>query len=117
MICEKFRSVLAERLELFEFGEEDLDEVSPFVHVRVDFQRLFAPRALRKDDVSTALVHLLDTPVGVKRRVDKDGIKVYAFDQGSNTECVMPVARQEFKAHESAQRVGRGEDFCRPAAS
>ena len=42
--------------ELFEFAEEVLDQMAPFVHLLVDGEGLSAARMLRDDDLGAALV-------------------------------------------------------------
>ena len=39
--------------EFFEFTEEVLDEMTPFVHLGVDLERDGAPRVLRNHDLGT----------------------------------------------------------------
>src|SRR5712664_2040150 len=46
--------------EFFQFAEEILDQVAPFVNVRVDVERLGAPGMLRDYDLRLAFVHVFD---------------------------------------------------------
>ncbi len=41
--------------ELFEFAEEILDQVTPFVHFVIERNRLCSPRMLRDDDLGATL--------------------------------------------------------------
>ena len=51
-----FVAAHGDALELFEFAEEILDQMTPFVHFQVDLERLASPRMLGDDDFRAALV-------------------------------------------------------------
>ena len=64
--------LVASHCDAFEFlqlAEEILDEVTPFVDVLVDIERLGAPLMLRDDDLRLAFVQVFDDPVGIKSLV------------------------------------------------
>jgi hypothetical protein len=52
--------------ELLEFAEEVLDQMTPFVHFRVERQGLGAAWMLRDDDLGAALVEVGDEGVAVE---------------------------------------------------
>jgi hypothetical protein len=54
--------------KLFEFAEEILDQMTPFVHLVVDRKRLGSSRMLRDDDLGAALVEIGDDGVKPCRR-------------------------------------------------
>jgi hypothetical protein len=51
--------------EFLQLAEEILDEVTPFVDVLVDIERLGAPLMLRDDDLRLGFVQAFDDPVGI----------------------------------------------------
>lgn len=104
-------------LELFEFTEEVLDEVTPFVHLLVDGDRGAALLHLGNNDFGPSFVELIDDPVGVEGLVGDQGIKFDIADQRRNADTVVAVARQELEAHQIAKCIGEREDLGRPAAS
>lgn len=114
MVC--FFAAHGDGLELLELGEEVFDEMPPFVDFQIDLQRRLALRSLGDNDLGAALVHLFDDPVGIEGLVGQDGVKFDALDQRRDTDCVIAVAGQQLEAHEIAQGVRQGNDFCCPAA-
>lgn len=103
-------------LELFEFAEEVLDQVTTFVEVRVDDQRFAASWVLRNTDQRPAFVHLRDDPVAVEGLVGQHRIEADAVDQGGHAGRVETVPRQQDEAHEVAQSIRQRQNFGGPAA-
>ena len=68
--------------EFFQFAEEILDQVAPFVNVRVDVERLGAPGILGDYDLRLAFVQVCDDPVGIKSLVGDQTTEFDVFDQG-----------------------------------
>ena len=102
--------------EFFEFAEEILDQVAPFVHLVVDGQRLvrrgcwemtiLAPRWLR-----SAMMALLSKALSAIKPPKQTPLMSGATPTVSNR---WPGSRH--KAHKIAERVGEREDFGRHAA-
>jgi hypothetical protein len=101
--------------EFLQLAEEILDEVTPFVYVLVDIERLGAPLMLRDDDLRLAFVQVFDDPVGIKSLVGDQATEFDIFDQGRDADGVEAVAGQKGKPHQIPQRVGQREDFGGPA--
>lgn len=102
--------------ELFEFAEEILDQVPPFVHLGVDGQRLFSAWVLGDDDLGPALVEVGDNGVAVKGLVGDQSVEADAVDERFEANRVEPLTGQQAKAHKVAERVAGGEDLGRHAA-
>lgn len=64
MVC--FAGSHGDAFELFEFTEEVLDQMPPFVYLGVNSELLGAARVLRDDDLRPARVEILDDPVRVE---------------------------------------------------
>ena len=102
--------------EFLQLAEEILDEVTPFVDVLVDIERLGAPLMLRDDDLRLAFVQVFDDPVGIKSLVGDQGAEFDILDQGREADGVEAVAGQKDKPHQIIpERVGQREDFGGPA--
>jgi len=71
---------------------------------------------LGDDDLCTARIEIGDDGVGVERLVGDQSTELDAFDQRRNTDGIEALSRQEFKAHEVAQRIGEGQDLGRHTA-
>ena len=102
--------------ELFDLTEEILDEMSPFVDLQIDVQRLKPPRMLRDDNFGPACSHLVDNPVCVERLVSQDGVEFHALDQRRNADRIKSIARHEFEPDKVAERIAQSKDLCGPAA-
>lgn len=100
-----FASAHGDALELFEFAKEVFDQVSPFVHLQVDVDGADPLRPLRYDDLCPALVEFFDDPVGIEGFVAEQGVELDPFDERSNADGVIAVARQQYEAHEIAQGI------------
>jgi len=102
--------------ELLEFAEEVLDQMTPFVHFRVERQGLGAAWMLRDDDLGAALVELSDDVVAVEGFVGDESVELEAVDERGNADGIEAMARQECEAYEIAQGIGQGQDLGRHAA-
>jgi hypothetical protein len=101
--------------EFLEFAEEILDQVTPFVNVLVDVERLGAPGMLRDDDLRLAFVHVFDDPVGIKSLVSDQAAEFDVLDQGRDADGIKAMAREQDEPHQIPERVGQREDFGGPA--
>ena len=102
--------------EFLQLAEEILDEVTPFVDVLIDIERLGAPLMLRDDDLRLAFVQVFDDPVGIKSLVGDQAAEFDILDQGREADGVEAVAGQKDKPHQIIpERVGQREDFGGPA--
>ena len=90
--------------------------MAPFVHLKIDFEGMQALWPLGDDDLGAALIEFLDDPVGVERLIGEQGIERDPVDKRFDTDCVVAISGQQNEAHEVAERVGKREDFGRPAA-
>ena len=102
--------------EFLELAEEIFDQVTPFVNVLVDVERLSAPLMLRDDDLGLAFVEVFDDPVGIKSLVGDQATKFDVLDQGRDAGGVEAMARQQDEPYQIPECVGQREDFGRPAA-
>jgi len=103
-------------LELLEFGEEVLDEMSPFIDFQVDIERRLASRHLRDNDLGAALVQFFDDPIGVESLVGEQGVEVNAVDQRCDANGIVAVSWQQFEGDEVAKGVGQRQDLGGPTA-
>ena len=103
-------------LELLELAKEVLDQVTPFVHVGIEGQRLRASWMLGDDGLGAALVQVRDNVIAVERRVTDQRPKGDPVDERRNANRVEPLPRQKHEAHEIAERVGEGQDLGGQAA-
>ena len=102
--------------EFLQLAEEILDQVTPFVNVLVDVERLGAPGMLRDDDLRLAFVHVFDDPVGIKSLVRDQTAEFDVLDQRRDANGVKAMAGEEDEPHQIPERVGQHEDFGGPAA-
>src|SRR5258708_7896374 len=116
----KLWSVLSARMgdafELFEFTEEVLDEMTPFVHLGVDLEGDGAARMLRNYDLGTALIEIGDDVVAVEGLVGDQRAEFDPLDERRNADGIEALSRQQHESNEVAQGVGEGQDFGRHAA-
>lgn len=68
--------------ELFEFAEEILDQMTPFVHLGIERHRLCSARMLGNDDLGATLVHIGDEGVAVEGLVGDQSAEGEVFDSG-----------------------------------
>jgi hypothetical protein len=101
--------------EFLQLAEEVLDQMTPFVDVLVDIDRLGAPLMLRDDDLRPAFVQVFDDPVGIESLVGDQAAEFDILDQGRDADSIEAVAGQKDKSHQIAERVGQREDFGSPA--
>ena len=102
--------------EFLQLAEEVLDQMTPFVDVLVDIERLGAPLMLRDDDLRLAFVQVFDDPVGIKSLVGDQAAEFDILDEGREADGVEAVAGQKDKPHQIIpERVGQREDFGGPA--
>ena len=83
----------------------------PLIDVKVDVQRGGALRPLRDADLGTALVHLVDDPVGIKGFVSDQAIEGDILDQGGNADRAEALSWHQHEPDEIAEGVGQREDF------
>ena len=102
--------------EFLQFAEEILDQVAPFVNVRVDVERLGAPGMLGDYDLRLAFVQVCDDPVGIKSLVGDQTTEFDVFDQGRDADGVKAMAGEQDEPHQIPKCVGQREDFGGPAA-
>ena len=102
--------------EVLQLAEEVLDQVTPFVIVLVDIERLGAPGMLRDDDLGLALVHVFDDPIGIKSLVSDQATEFDVLGQGRDADGVKAMAGELNEPHQIPECVGQREDFGGPAA-
>src|SRR4249919_160430 len=102
--------------ELLEPAEEVLDQMPPFVHLRVDGERRCAARMLGDDDRGAARVEIGDDGIAVEGLVGDQRVEGQSLDERRNADRVEALSRQQHKAHEIAERIGERQDFGGHAA-
>ncbi|CAH0356994.1 hypothetical protein SPH9361_04643 [Sphingobium sp. CECT 9361] len=107
---------MAMRLNSFEFAEEVLDQVPPFVHLSVQRDGFGAARVLRNDDFCAALVKICDDVVAVEGFVGEQGSELDTLDQRGDTDTVEAVAGHQAEADKVAQGIGQRQYPRRHAA-
>ena len=113
------RAVVAgsDATELFDFLEEVLDQVAPFVHFPV-IQDCSSSTGIGRDNGQRAsLVQLRPEPVTVKGLIADQRLQGDASNQRCRTDTVVPLARQQNEAHEIAERIDQRDDFRRQIAA
>jgi hypothetical protein len=90
-----FVGAYGDALELFEFAEEVLDEMAPFVHLEIDIEGFASPWMLGDDGFRAAHIEVLDDAVGVEGLVGNQGVKLQAFDEWRKANSVEALSRQE----------------------
>ncbi len=111
-----FVAARGDTLELLELAEEILDQVTPFVHLLIDLNRLFSLRALGDHDFGPALVQGVDDPIAVKRLIGQQGLEIDPLDQGRHANRVIAIPGEKLEANKIAQRIRQREDLRRPPA-
>jgi len=102
--------------EFLQLAEEVLDQVTPFVNVLIDIERLGAPGMLRDDDLRLAFIQVFDDPVGIKGLVGDQAAEFDVLNQGRDTDGIKAMAGKQDEPHQVPERVGQREDFGGPAA-
>ena len=103
-------------LELFEFAEEVLDEVSPFVDFGVDLQGQPTLWHLGDDDLCTSFVQLGNNPVVVEGLVGDEAAELHVSDQRREAGRIVALAGQKDEPDQIAECVCEGQDLGGPAA-
>ena len=98
-------------LELLEFAEEALDEMTPFVYFGVERQRLGAAPMLGDDDLCAALVEVGHDGVAIEGLVGDQRAEIEPMDERRDADRIEPVPGQQNEAHEIAERSGEREDL------
>src|SRR5208337_3829514 len=112
----RFVGAHRDALELLEFTEEVLDQMTPFVHLCINRQRPGAARVLRDDDFGPARIEISDDGVAVKGFVGDQRVKAHPCDERRDAHGVEPMAGQEFKADEIAECIGQRQNLGGHAA-
>src|SRR3954464_3182583 len=99
--------------ELFQLGEGVLDEVAPAVHLVVEADGGLAVGLGRDHRGGTTIVKLRSEPVGVERFVAEQSAEDDTLDQRRYTDGVVALTGQQYEAHQSAERVDKGDDLGR----
>src|SRR6185312_7923818 len=102
--------------ELFEFAEEILDEMTPFVNLGIERNGLCSARMLGDDDLGAALVQLGNDAVAVEGLVGDQSVEEEAVDKRFDTDRIEALARQQDEADEVAEGIGKRQNFGRHAA-
>src|SRR5512134_2092428 len=103
--------------ELFDFLEEVLDQVAPFVHLAI-IRNFSGSTGIGRDDGQRAsLVQLSPEPVAVKGLIANQRVEGDATKQRRHTDTVVPLARQQNEAHEIAERIDQRHDLGRQTAA
>src|SRR3954452_16062056 len=103
--------------ELFDLGEEVLDEMAPLIHLEVA-GNAGGPVGLGRDHgQGAALVHVRADRLGVEGLVGEQGGEIEILGQRRDTDAVMALPREQDEAHQIAQRIDQGDDLGRQAAA
>jgi len=78
--------------EIFQIAEEILDQMPPTIHHLINLQRFFALWSLGNTNQRTALIHLVDDPVGIKCLIRQKRIELQPPDQRFNPDCIVTVS-------------------------
>ena len=111
-----FVGAQCDALELFEFTEEVLDQMPPFVHFGIDRQFAGSALMLGDDDLGAPFVEVGDDGVAVECLVGDQRVEADTIDERRHAERIEAVTGQQYEAHEIAKSVGQREDFGRHAA-
>jgi hypothetical protein len=111
-----FVAAHGDALELFDFAEEILHQMPPFVHLQVNIERFRAPRMLRDDNVCPSLPHFRDNPIRIKGLVGNEAAELEIFDEPFDADRVVTLSRQENKPNQVAERIGKRQNFGRQAS-
>jgi len=103
--------------ELFDFLEEVLDQVAPFVHFPVIWDCSGSTGIGRDDGQRASLVQLSPEPVTVKGLIADQRVEGDATKQRCHADTVVPLARQQNEAHEIAERIDERDDLGRQTAA
>src|ERR1700735_1511881 len=86
--CVGFVSAHCDTLELFEFTEEILDEMTPFIELFIDTQKSCASGVLGNDDLGAAFIQFGDDSVAVESLVGDQPTKGEAIDEGRHADRI-----------------------------
>lgn len=92
-----------------------LNEVPPFVHLGINFQRFLSLGPLRDNDLCAALVHIVDDPIAIEGLVGEQRIEPYAPDQRRDANRVTPVGGHQYEAHQVAEGIHQSQNLGGPA--
>lgn len=99
--------------ERFEIAKEVLDEMTP----AIDFEVAgYASRPIGlgwDHGGGAALTQLGADPVGIEGLVGKERAELDVFDERLDADAVVPLARQQDKARQIAERIDKRDDFAR----
>src|SRR5260370_10421813 len=101
--------------EFLEFAEEVLDQMAPFVHLGVDWERHGTARMLRNHDRGAALVEGGDDVVDVEGLVGDQRAEFNAVDERWDADRIGALSRQQHESDEIAERIGERQDLGRHA--
>lgn len=97
--------------EFLEFTEEVLDQMTPFVHFGIERNRLGSARMLGDDNLGAALVEIGNDAIAVEGLVGDQSAEGEAVDERFDADRIETLARQQDKAHEITEGVGKCQDF------
>src|SRR3954466_7927722 len=97
--------------ELFQLGEDVLDQVAPAVHVAVEVEAAFAAGFGRDHRCGAAGIEVRPDPVRVERLVAEQGVEIQTLDQRRHADGVVSLAGQQHEAQQIAERVDQGDDL------
>ncbi|MGX1500887.1 transposase [Labrenzia sp. MBR-25] len=89
-----FGGAHGDAFELFEFAEEVLDEVSPFVDLCIDLSRQGSAGMLRDHDLGAAFIEVSDNGIAVEGFVGEQSPKLDTVNQRCDSDAVKTVTRQ-----------------------
>src|SRR5690606_11564966 len=84
-------------LELLELAEEVLDQMAPFVHLGVDWQRPGPARMLGDDDLGATLVKIGDDGVAVEGLVGDQRAERDAVDERRHADRIVTMPGRSSK--------------------
>ena len=96
--------------ELFEFAEEVLDQMTPFVHFGIERNRLGSARMLGDDDLGATLVEIGNDAVAVEGLVGDQSAEGEALEKRFDTDRIETLAWQQDKAYEVTERSVPADD-------
>ena len=98
-------------LELFEFLEEILNEMTPEVLLGVVAGRVTALRSGWNDRFGAALPQEVAEPIGIIGLVAEERVEGQAFDQGGDAGGFPALSWHKAEAHEVAETVDQRQNF------
>ena len=110
-----FVAAQGDTFEFLELTEEILDQVTPFVHFRVDGDGVGAAGMLGDHDFRAAFVQVSKYPVCIEGFIGDQRSEADAFDQRRNANRIVAMPGQKFEADQIAERIGESKNFGRQA--